>query len=820
MYQNLLDTFYRHRPIVLLFTVILWLLAVFSASGLKLNENIMDLLPDKDSRISAFREIYDKFNPMNTVFIDIALTGGKHNPELLISSADSVYTSLKNTSFFNDIIYRWQFQDLQKALKVLSDHRTVLFTKEDSIAIQKKLSYAYISKRMLEWKRAMLETPSPFLAEQFINDPFNFNAIFQKKLIGSQAANENITIHQGRLFNKSLDHILIIAQPKFKSTDTGSSREMIEFLDSLFKNLKDKSGDLIDISYLSAHRFSVENANRIQSDIQRTVSIALIAIIILSLLVYSRPVLMILTLLPALFGSALSLGIIRIFDPAISAIIIGSGAMLIGITVDYGIHFLYHVDQTFSPGGSESSISIATRLIKPLVLSAGTTIIAFLALQFSDLPGYRQLSWFVMFGIFGALIFVILILPLLVKISAQDKKPLLKLYKIFPLLFDFIRKRRAFILIFIGLLTIAAIPGFLKIEFDGDVQNLNAVSPTIQKDIMKIKNVYGNILSSTLMMVKSDEMDHALQKNEIILKKIKQKFSNDTIQISNPLIEFLPSMSQQEKNKIRWQELFDEQGKNRIRQLLDKVANEYGLKAGAFNLFIENLTTASMDIKIDSYRGTPIETIMKNIIQSDSTQTYLLSNVNASSESQVEKLSEFTSSEDKNIIIYDGKQFVGRIVHLILSELERVGLLAFIFVLLFIIVSVRSIKTIIVLFLPLFISTFWTFSILGWFGIKINIINSIVSVFIFGLVIDYCIFLVSGFKDTSNGITIKHIHISSGAILISALTTIIGLGALIFARHPALFSLGLTAVIGIGSGLIVVAFLIPSIMLKTKDLSK
>ena len=80
------------------------------------------------------------------------------------------------------------------------------------------------------------------------------------------------------------------------------------------------------------------------------------------------------------------------------------------------------------------------------MLSAGTTIIAFLALQFSDLPGYRQLSWFVMFGIFGALIFVILILPLLVKISAQDKKPLLKLYKIFPLLFNFIRKRRAFIL--------------------------------------------------------------------------------------------------------------------------------------------------------------------------------------------------------------------------------------------------------------------------------------------------------------------------------------------------------------------------------------
>ncbi|MEJ2055932.1 MAG: MMPL family transporter, partial [Calditrichaceae bacterium] len=232
-----------------------------------------------------------------------------------------------------------------------------------------------------------------------------------KKLTGSQTAGENITVYRGRLFNKALNHILIIGQPEFKSTDTGRSRAMINFLDEQFTQSEEQSNGLVDVAYLSAHRFSVENAARIQSDIQRTVSIALIAIILLSLLVYSRPVLMVLTLLPALFGSAFSLGLIRIFNPAISAIIIGSGAMLIGITVDYGIHFLYHLDQ--SEADKFKPVSTAEHLLKPLILSAGTTMAAFLALQFSALPGYRQLGLFVMLGIFGSLLFVILILPLM-----------------------------------------------------------------------------------------------------------------------------------------------------------------------------------------------------------------------------------------------------------------------------------------------------------------------------------------------------------------------------------------------------------------------
>ena len=814
MYQRLLKKFLKHRWIVLTTVTVIWLLAVFSVSGLQVDENIMKLLPDKDERISAYREIYEKFNPMNAVFIDLALTGNEGRQHLLITSADSIYAALDKSPFFDMIIYRWQFQDLQQALNVLSEYRSVLFTQQDSIEVQSKLNYSYIRDRIQQWKRMMMETPSPFLANQFVNDPLDFNNILQKKLSGSQTGNENITVHRGRLFNKSKNHILIIAQPKFKSTDTGNGRKLIEFLNTQIFQLEEKTNNQIDISYLSAHRFSIENANRIQSDIQRTVTLALIAIIILSLLIYSRPLLMILTLLPALFGSAISLGLIRWIDPAISAIIFGSGAMLIGITVDYGIHFLYHFDRSISTDETNLSITTIRRLFKPLLLSAGTTVTAFIALQFSDLPGYRQLSFFVVLGILGALVFVIFILPLLLKQSKKIKQPILSVQKIFPMLFGYIAKRRIIIFVIFALITIVAIPGFLKLKFDGNVQNLNAVSPAIQSDMHKIKNEYGNILSSTLLMVKGESIDKTLQINEFMHQKIICEFPNDQVELSCAVNTLLPSLQQQKENRDRWNKLFTKDKVIQLSKLLNTAAHEFGMKDGVFNRFIQDLNTTSEYLSYEKYEGTLLETILANVIQSDSSQTYILSNVQANSDQQMIALSQVIKSMGTSVVLYDGKAFVTQIVNLILSELERIGLIAFIFVLVFISFSIRKIKSILIIITPLLISVFWTFSILGWLAIKINIINSIISVFIFGLVIDYCIFLISSFESSAKTNQLNFTHTSGGAIVISALTTMIGLGALVFAGHPALHSLGLTALIGIGSGLLVVLFFIPAILLK------
>jgi 1-acyl-sn-glycerol-3-phosphate acyltransferase len=85
---------------------------------------------------------------------------------------------------------------------------------------------------------------------------------------------------------------------------------------------------------------------------------------------------------------------------------------------------------------------------------------------------------------------------------------------------------------------------------------------------------------------------------------------------------------------------------------------------------------------------------------------------------------------------------------------------------------------------------------MGMTGIRFNIFNIIVSSFIFGLGVDYSILMMRGLQ---NALRTGRYDLSTTktSILISSLTTLFGVGALFFTRHPALRSIALISTIGI-----------------------
>ena len=162
-------------------------------------------------------------------------------------------------------------------------------------------------------------------------------------------------------------------------------------------------------------------------------------------------------------------------------------------------------------------------------------------------------------------------------------------------------------------------------------------------------------------------------------------------------------------------------------------------------------------------------------------------------------------------VIYNGRYFVSRMISLILQELQRIGTIVLLVLIVFLYVVKRNWREVLLFLIPLLISLFWTFGIMGYGNIPINIINSIIAVFVLGLVIDYCIFLSSGLRQEQSDKPNHFLNRTGGAISISAMTTMIGLGVLIFASHPALHSLGVTCFLGVGIGLLAVLFIIPSL---------
>jgi 1-acyl-sn-glycerol-3-phosphate acyltransferase len=96
----------------------------------------------------------------------------------------------------------------------------------------------------------------------------------------------------------------------------------------------------------------------------------------------------------------------------------------------------------------------------------------------------------------------------------------------------------------------------------------------------------------------------------------------------------------------------------------------------------------------------------------------------------------------------------------------------------------------------MFFSWLITLGFMGLTGIEFNIFNIIISSFIFGLGVDYSILMMRGllyeYKYGKNELATYKV-----AIFLSSVTTLIGVAALFFAKHPALHSMALIAVVGI-----------------------
>ena len=96
----------------------------------------------------------------------------------------------------------------------------------------------------------------------------------------------------------------------------------------------------------------------------------------------------------------------------------------------------------------------------------------------------------------------------------------------------------------------------------------------------------------------------------------------------------------------------------------------------------------------------------------------------------------------------------------------------------------RRLELTLMTFAPMFIAFTVILGLMAVLKIDFNIVNIILSTFIFGIGDDFSIFIMDGLqREYSNGRPILTNH--KTAIIYSVLTTVIGISALRIANHPA-----------------------------------
>jgi uncharacterized protein len=135
--------------------------------------------------------------------------------------------------------------------------------------------------------------------------------------------------------------------------------------------------------------------------------------------------------------------------------------------------------------------------------------------------------------------------------------------------------------------------------------------------------------------------------------------------------------------------------------------------------------------------------------------------------------------------------------------------LVFIFILLML--TFRRLSLAMLALLPLVVGTLWTVGIMGWVGVDFNLANGVFMPLVVGAGVEYGVIILNRWREGT--VEPGHLPFSTGkGVILAALTTTLGFGALMISRHQGIFSLGFVSWVGSLCVLAAAIILIPAVL--------
>ena len=788
----------------IIFTLVFYLACLALAARLNVDERVTALLPDSDPEVVDFKNFITQVPAAEALYIQI--DSDTPDPDLLARAGDAFYDAVKEAPFFDDILYQFSRQGVLELMDLVSEKKYRLLDEQDLQQVETLSATDQIEEKLLNIKRELLSPAGALSARNKPRDPFGLDTLVLKKLTAFQSEMPGAKAGQSRIMNQEGTSLLMVATPATPAVDTVSSQKMFDYLDRERRRISQKFNSKIHIGFSGVHRATLDNASTIQSDIKRTIMVLSIGILVVGILFFSRFYHAFLIFVPTMVSLAFAGAAATMVTHTISAIALGCGALLVGITVDFGIHILFHAD-TLGTGPIDN---IITKLKAPIITGAATTMAAFGCLVFSSLPGQRQMGWISIIGIAGAAAFALVFLPALIRVRAwTPSKPKISLVNFSSTMMGFRKKHRYILACGCLTLLICGLAGLGRFSFNGDVNALNHLSPGAQKEMDHFLATWGQT-ATTIFMVQAKDMETALQKNDQLFTLLKHLETQGQLTGIASLSTILPSKQEQKKRLAALTKKFPPQRIQKLKTDLEQASLANGFTPSAFSPFTRELEAISSGtvptaLTMDDFKPCVIYPLIKSKLIQGPYSTLVLTNAMIREESLIPLVTQKIKGALPGTLVINKPYLIEKISTRVADEFKEFLIWAALSIVVVLFFCMRKIKPVITTIIPVTLSAIVTTGLLGLFGISINLISIIFIIFVFGVGVDFSIFLVHNGLSQEEGDR----QITPGAVLICAMTTIGAFASLCFAHHKALFSIGAAGLTGMTVSLFMALVIIP-----------
>jgi len=742
-------------------------------------EGNIDLMLPPDPEVSRSINFLRDSSLSDKIIVSLALTDPTKSKKDLFLAADELAASLK-PPLFTKVLSGFSVADAMEEFSLLQYAPQVL-DKEDLDSINKDITAPRVSERLGAIYRQSLRPESIFMSSLSRTDPLNIKMLILAKLRALPASmGYDVAIEEGHFISRDGRHAMLILQTPVPVMDGQRSKELVTELENRLHELP----GYVKADMVGGHLHTVSNERVMKRDIKVASAIASIAFLLLFIIVFRDARALFVFVIP-LIAVAWAVIIATCIEGRLSYLVIGFGTAIAGISIDYGLLVYIAMKR-----GADAAQTV--KLAKLVSIDALTTMFSFAVLYLSMIRGYHQLALFSVLCVAICLMLSLFVLPLLLS---------WKQYAIVsdPTIGDRLKSFRwptKLSVVLWALLTLCAFVLSFSIRFDSDVKKLDGSEPAVLQAEQRFHEVWGGKTNQAILVVQGATYEEAMEKNDIVYREAARAIGSGNI---SSLALFWPSEKTRKDNSEQWDRFWREGREKKLKRLINGASSAYGFSDRAFAPFFDGLYLH--DANEENPDGVLARLQERFVLRKNDSVSIL--SFFPDEQKPFEALKDIADKHQGTFIV-SGRAMSSSISDFTSKEMRILAPAAILFNVVLAWLFFRNWTETFISLVPLLTGVVWLTGLMAFFKMPLNVVNVIAAIITTGVIVDYGLGMTYEYRYNLRIGTVM-------AVTLSAVTNVIGAGALLFAGHPALHSTAVAMVICMVSGYLSSIIVVPSL---------
>ncbi len=793
----------RHRLLRNALLVVSTIIFILLGVRVQFEEDITKLLPSTgdNSEKLAFSQLRVK----DKIFLLITSTdpSAPLSPDDLVEATDDLVDALYQAdttgTVIADILSQVDEETMLDLVSYLADNFPVFVDTADYAQIDSLTTPSCISRSVADTRRLLTTQSGAALKNMLSSDPIGIRNIALntvKEIRNSLGSNQ--ILYDNHLFSRDTTVALCYVSPAFQSYDSQSGINLVELIEREVSSVESLH-DGVKIYFHGAPIQSVNNSRRIKKDLSLTLAISLVLVCIGIGICFKNKSTIPMLILPVVYGAFFALAMMYLVKGSMSLMALGIGAIVLGVALSYCLHVITHYKYVSSPE------QVLRDQATPVFLGSLTTIGSFLGLLFTGSELLKDFGLFSSFALVGTTIFCLFFLPHF--FNEQRNRKSKKAFKVLERFNSHQFDKHTWLIVLILIISAVCLYTQRWVKFDSDLTHISFVAPQVREstNLLAAKTQPGTV--TTYYATADSSLDVALQKSRNVISILDSLKSQGKVKGFSKAPLLFATQSEQEDRLNAWQNFWSTEKIDATTALVRSECIRQDINPNFFNPFKDFVSADYQPISLYEDNILP-EGLVANMIEYTDGQYLVYTQVQLRDEDKKLVGRELVSKT--SCLVVDPMFYAEEMVKAVEKDFNTALNISMAFVFIILLLSFKDLILAVVAFIPMSLSWFIVLGVMGILGLQFNLINIVISTFVFGIGVDYSIFVMDGLLSRAKSQSEPQLLIyHKTAIFFSAVVLIVSTGSLLLASHPALNSIGIATIIGMSSAVILAYTLQP-----------